>query len=401
MVQIAFLLCVTWIGDWTEFRGSKADATAIGPATPLVWSDTENVSWKTELPGLGWSSPVIDDGIVYLTTAVTSDSEVSLRALAIDASNGKTRWDREIRKLDGIPAIHAKNSHASPTPIIRDDAIYVHFGAKGTAKLAKNGDIIWTNTELDYPHVHGCGGSPILHDGKLLIVCDGGKDPFVVALDASTGKISWNRPRRFKPSISHSFVTPTVTVIDGKAQLFAPGPAHFAAYDVATGEELWHVRAPGWSVVPQPVIGHGMVFYNHDYDHPELMAVKLGGKGDVTETHVVWRIQRGAPSTPTPLLVGDELYFVSDKGIASCVDAKTGTQHWMERLGGNFSASPVFANGQVLFLDEDGHAFWVKPSKTFEVTQRNEVTGRTFATPAFVDGAMYLRTDKALLKIAK
>jgi outer membrane protein assembly factor BamB len=401
MVPLAILLCVTWVADWTEFRGSKADATAVGPATPLVWSDTENVVWKTEIPGLGWSSPSVSEGIVYLTTAVTSGAEVSLRVLAIDAATGKSNWEREIRKLDGIPAIHSKNSHASPTPIVRDGAIYVHFGAMGTAKLSKDGAIVWTNTDLDYPHVHGCGGSPILHDGKLLIVCDGSKNPFVVALDASTGKVAWNRPRSFKPAISHSFVTPMVAVVDGKAQLFAPGPDHFAAYDVATGEELWHVRAPGWSVVPQPVIGHGMVFYNHDYDHPELMAVKLGGKGDVTESHVVWRIQRGAPSTPTPLLVGDELYFVSDKGIASCVDAKTGKQNWMERLGGNFSASPVFANGLVLFLDEDGHAYWAKPAKTFEVVQRNQVAGRTFATPAFVDGAMYLRTDKALMKIAK
>ena len=401
MVQLAVLLCVTWIGDWTEFRGSKADAIATGPATPLVWSDTENVVWKTDIPGLGWSSPAIADGVVYLTTAVTKGSEVSLRALAIDVINGKTRWDREIRKLDGIPAVHSKNSHASPTPIFRDDAIYIHFGAMGTARLAKDGTIVWTNTELDYLHVHGCGGSPILYDGKLMIVCDGGKNPFVVALDAATGKIAWHRPRSIQPAISHSFVTPIVTVVDGKAQLFAPGPGQFAAYDVATGEELWQVRAPGWSVVPQPVIGHGLVFYNHDYDHPELMAVKLGGKGDVTESHIVWRIQRGAPSTPSPLLVGDELYFVSDKGIASCVDAKTGNQHWMERLGGNYSASPVFANGLILFLDEDGHAHWIKPSKTLEVAQRNEVTGRTFATPAFVNGAMYLRTDKALLKIAK
>lgn len=206
MVQFAVLICMTWIGDWTEFRGSKADATATGASTPLVWSDTENVVWKTEILGLGWSSPIVADGVVYLTTAVTNGSEVSLRVLAIDASSGKVSWDREIRKLAGIPAIHSKNSHASPTPIVRDGAIYVHFGAMGTAKLAKDGTVIWTNTELNYPHVHGCGGSPILHDGKLLIVCDGGKNPFVVALDAATGKIVWNRPR----SLSQRLVTRSV-----------------------------------------------------------------------------------------------------------------------------------------------------------------------------------------------
>jgi outer membrane protein assembly factor BamB len=400
MSTLFFLLCATWLGDWTEFRGSRADAMASNVATPLVWSDTENVAWKVEVPGLGWSSPVVDEGVVYLTTAVTEGSELSLRALALDVSTGKTIWDREIRKLETVPAIHSKNSHASPTPIVREDAIYVHFGAMGTAKLAKDGSIIWKNTELDYPHVHGCGGSPFLYEDKLFIVCDGGQDPFVVALHSSDGKIAWKRARSIKGNISHSFVTPVVTVIDGKAQLLAPGPDHFAAYDVSSGEELWHVRAPGWSVIPQPVIGHGMVFYNHDYDHPELMAVKLGGQGDITESNVVWRIKRGAPSTPTPLLIGDELYFVSDSGVASCVDAKTGKQHWTERLGGNFSASPVLANGFVLFLDENGLSHYVKPAKTFEVVQKNEVTGRTFATPAFVGEAMFLRTDKALLKIA-
>ncbi len=196
-------------------------------------------------------------------------------------------------------------------------------------------------------------------------------------------------------------MTPLVTLVDGKAQLLAPGPDHFAAYDIVDGTELWKVMAPGWSVVPQPVVGHGMVYYNHDYDNPELMAVRLGGSGDVTETHVVWRTKRGAPSTPTPVLVGDELYFVSDAGIASCVDAKTGERHWMERLGGNYSSSPVYANGHILFMDEDGVATWIKASKTFEKVARNEVSGKTFATPAFVDGAMYLRTDEFLLKIAK
>ncbi len=143
------------------------------------------------------------------------------------------------------------------------------------------------------------------------------------------------------------------------------------------------------------------MFYNHDYDNPELMAVKLGGKGDVTETDVVWRIDRGAPSTPTPVLVGDELYFVSDLGIASCVDAKTGKRHWMERLGGNFSASPVYANGRILFLNETGTATWVKAGTTFEVLGSCEVPGKTFATPAFDEGAMYLRTDSAVYKIAE
>ena len=204
--------------------------------------------------------------------------------------------------------------------------------------------------------------------------------------------------RSVEAKISHSFVTPTLAMVDGKAQIMAPGPNHFAAYDLVTGEELWKVLAPGWSVVPQPTVAHGLVIYNHDYDNPELIAVRLGGKGDVTDSHIAWRLKKGAPSSPSPLLIGDELYFVSDKGIASCVDARTGVSHWMERLDGTYSASPLFVDGKMLFLNETGLATWMKPGKQFTVLGKNSLPGRTLASPAFVDGAMYLRTDEKLYK---
>lgn len=399
MLPEFILMCVIPFGDWPQFRGPNADAHAVGLAAPLEWSDTKNVRWKVSIPGLGWSSPVIVNHRVFITTAVPQGEGLSLRALSLDAATGRVVWDREVRTIEKAPSIHTKNSHASPTPLVRDGSVFVHFGAQGTARLsASTGDMEWVCTELVYPPVHGNGGSPVLHDGKLIIVCDGSADPFVAAIDAATGRVAWRTPRGVKARISHSFVTPTIAVVDGKAQILAPGPEHFAAYDPATGQELWRVLAPGWSVVPQPAVGHGMVFYNHDYDHPELMAVRLGGQGDVTETHVAWRIQRGAPSTPSPLLAGDELYFVSDEGIASCVDAKTGKTHWVERLGGNYSASPVFVDGRILFLSETGLATWVKAGTTFTRIATNKLTGRTFATPAFLDGAMYLRTDESLYR---
>ncbi len=192
-----------------------------------------------------------------------------------------------------------------------------------------------------------------------------------------------------------------MATVAGRVQVIAPGPRSFGAYDPSNGEELWKILAPGWSVVPQPAIGHGLVIYNHDYDNPELIAVRLGGQGDVTESHIAWRMKRGAPSTPSPLLVGDELYIVSDMGIASCLDAKTGQTHWMERIGGNFSSSPVYANGRILLMNENGKAVWLKASKEFELLETNEIPGRTFATPAFVGPAMYLRTDEALYKITQ
>lgn len=402
MLLLMLALCAVLPGDWPQFRGPQSNAHAAGPATPMEWSDTKNVAWKVEIPGLGWSSPSIADGKVFLTTAVPKGEGLSLRAMALDAETGKVLWDQEVRALEKVPAIHSKNSHASPTPLVRDGAIFVHYGTYGMYRLdPKTGKVVWACTELEYPPMHGCGGSPVLHDGKLAVVCDGSTNPFVAAVDAETGKVAWKTLRTVKGRINHSFVTPTVAVVDGKAQVLAPGPDHMAAYDLATGAELWTVKAPGWSVVPQPTVSHGMVIYNTDYDNPELYAVKLGGKGDVTDSHVAWRLKRGAPSTPTPLLVGDDLYFVSDKGMASCVDVKTGESHWVSRLGGNFSASPLYLNGRILFLNEDGLATWVEPGHKFVELGTNEIPGRTLATPAISNGAMYLRTDKVLYKFAK
>lgn len=416
MLRLSLILALgltSWCAanDWPQFRGPDSDGHVRHAQTPLRWSDTEdagtedagteNVVWKVPVPGLGWSSPVVVADRIYLTTAVPQGEGLSLRTMALDTQTGRVIWDREIRSLEKVPAVHAKNSHASPTPIVSDGSVYVHFGTFGTARLsAADGTIEWLCTELVYTPMHGSGGSPVLRDGKLVIVCDGSADPFVVALDASSGKILWKTLRDIKARVNHSFVTPLVADIDGQLQVLAPGPDHFAAYDLQTGHELWRVKAPGWSVVPQPTLFDGLVIYNHDYDNPELMAVRLGGHGDVTDTHVAWRRDRGAPSTPTPLLVDGLLYTVSDKGIASCLDARTGQQHWLERLGGNFSASPVYANGHVLLLSEDGVATWIRPGTQFHVVQKNEIDGRTLATPAFAGNAMYLRTDESLYKIA-
>lgn len=402
MLLPMILMAVVGAGDWPQFRGPNADAHVVGMTVPLEWSDTKNVVWKIDVPGLGWSSPVIVDGRIYLTTAVVKESGMSLRAMAIDSTNGKTIWDREIRSVDKLPTIHVKNSHASPTPIVYDGSVFVHFGNQGMARLkAADGTIEWTCTEIEYNPVHGCGGTPVLCRGKLIVSCDGSKDPFVIGVDAATGKIAWKTPRTTFVPISHSFGTATIVEVNGQTQILSPGPGMFGAYDPDTGKELWKVNAPGWSIVPQPALGFGMVFYNHDYDNPEILAVKLGGEGDVTEKNVAWRMKGGAPSTPSPLLVGEELYLVSDKGVATCLNATNGERYWTGRLGGNYSSSPVYVNNRILFMSEEGTATWVKPGREFEVLGENTVPGRTFATPAFSNGAMYLRTDTSLYKIAE
>jgi outer membrane protein assembly factor BamB len=402
MLAFTLAFCVYLVGDWPQFRGPNSDGHCVdGSRPPLEWSDTKSVAWTVDIPGLGWSSPVVAAGNIYLTTAVQVDEGLSLRAIALSAETGKTLWTQEIFVVPQAPAIHAKNSHASPTPIYDSQSLFVSFGPLGFAKLsAVDGSIRWKNNELAYEAVHGSGGSPVLWEEKLVVICDGRSAPFVAAIDAETGEIAWKTLRSVEARISHSFATPTLATVDGKTQVLAPGPNHMAAYDLSTGAERWRVVAPGWSVVPQPTVAHGLVIYNHDYDHPELIAVKLGGSGDVTDSHVVWRLKRGAPSSPSPVLVGDDLYFVTDKGIASCINAKTGELRWTERLGGDYSASPIFVNGKLLFLDENGLATRVEPGLQFKRLTQNEVPGRTLATPAFSDGAMYLRTDERLYKIA-
>ncbi len=396
---LIFSLLVSALIDWPQFRGPESNGHATASSAPMHWSETENVLWKVAIPGRGWSSPVVVQDRVFLTTAVEDNGTLSLRAIALQAKAGQVVWDIELRRLDEVPSIHAKNSHASPTPIVDDGRVYVHFGTWGTYALATNdGSVLWRCNELTYSPVHGNGGSPVLHDGKLVIVCDGSSDPFIAALDVATGDVAWKTPRSIKPPISHSFVTPLVVEVEGVTQVLAPGPGHFAAYDLHSGDELWRIVEPGWSVVPQPTVGHGLVIYNHDYDHPELIAAKLGGSGDVTETHIAWRVRRQAPSTPTPVLVGEDLFFVSDDGIASCVNAITGETYWTERVKGNYSASLICANDHILLLNEDGLATWIKAQRQFEKVATCEIPGRTFATPAFVGDAMYLRTDQHLYR---
>jgi outer membrane protein assembly factor BamB len=235
----------------------------------------------------------------------------------------------------------------------------------------------------------------------LVIDCDGAAEPFVVALDRKTGAIRWKTPR--EPSSEpkkFAFCTPLAIEVGKTTQVICPAAGGVTSYDPATGRAIWQVKYPGgYSVVPRPVFGHGLVFLSSGFDRPTLLAIRPDGKGDVTESHVAWRYMKAAPKSPSPLLVGDELYMVSDDGLAACLDAKTGKVHWEERLGGAHSASPVHAAGMIYFLSEDGATTVLKPERTFTKLAKNEVKGRTLASLAPVEGALFLRTDTQLLRI--
>ncbi len=387
--------------DWPQFRGPTGQGISTATHVPLEWSSTKNVQWKKEIPGRGWSSPALSMGRIYLTTAVSRESEpVSLRALAVDAANGEILWNVEVFSWSNPTkgALHSKNSLASPTPIVQGERVYVHFGHMGTAALSLDGKILWSQSELGYEPVHGNGGSPVLVGIWLIFSCDGGRDPFVVALDSMSGKVLWKTPRNTPARKTFSFSTPLAIEVDGIQQIISPGSGLVAAYDPTEGREIWRVRyGEGYSVVPRPVYAQGLIFISSGYDAPELLAIRTAGaKGDVTESHLAWSTKRGAPNTPSVLVVDDLVYFVSDAGIATCADAKTGKVHWNERLGGNFSASPVFAEGRIYFQNEDGVGFVVKHGQTFELLAKNDLEEQTLASFAVIDSRLFIRSKSHL-----
>jgi outer membrane protein assembly factor BamB len=388
--------------SWPEFRGPTGQGVSTARHLPLQWinsPEAKNILWKTAIPGQAWSSPVLQNQRLYLTTALASADQpgLSLRALCLDASAGTIVWDVEVVAVPEKGRIHSKNSYASPTPIIEGDRLYVHFGHQGTACLDLKGKVLWRNTSLNYPPVHGSGGSPILVDDALIFSCDGASDPFVVALEKKTGDVRWKVARNIEASKKFSFTTPLCITVNGQKQVISPASAAVCAYDPQNGRELWRVRyAEGYSVVPRPVYGHGLVFISTSFDRPEVMAIRPDGQGDVTATHVAWTLRKGAPNTPSLLLVDDELYLVSDAGIASCVDAKTGKVNWSERVGGNYSASPLYADGRIYLQNEEGVGVVVKPGKTFQELARNSLNERTLASYAVADGTLFIRGQEHL-----
>jgi outer membrane protein assembly factor BamB len=384
--------------QWPQFRGPDGQGHSEERGLPLEWGESKNVKWKAPVPGRGWSSPAIADGRVWVTTAIAGNAG-SLRALAFDLESGRELINVEVfRQRDGR-LLNPKNSHASPTPIVEGDRVYVHFGASGTAALTTAGDIAW-KAQFPYESQHGNGGSPVVYDDLLIFSCDGSNDAFVVALDKWTGKVRWKTARR--QPFDQAYTTPLVIRVGDRDQVLSVGAYRAAAYDPRSGKEIWRVSyADGFSNVPRPVYGNGLVYIATGFQQPTLIAVRPDGTGDVTRTHVAWTLRRGAPLTPSPLLVGDLLFVVNDSGIASCLDAKTGETYWVQRLGGEYSASPVFAEGRIYFLNEDGVVSVVAPEKVFRRLATNRLDGDTLASMAIAARSFFIRTDSHLYRIAE
>ena len=395
MKALLFLSLLFVSQDWPEFRGPTGQGHSDERGLPLTWSETRNVRWKTAIPGRGWSSPSIQGDRIWLTTA--TEEGKSLRAISIDRNTGAILQNIEVFRLKSPGQINSKNSYASPTPILEGDRVYVHFGAHGTACLTQSGEIVW-KTRVEYDNgQHGSGGSPVIYDDLLIVSCDGQESQFVVALDKTTGKVRW---KKFREGYQ-AYTTPLVVRLPAGDQVISPGAYRAIAYEPRTGKEIWQVRyGDGFSNVPRPVYGAGLVFICTGFQQPSLLAVRLDGRGDVTKSHIAWTLKRGVSLTPSPLLVGDELYMVSDNGIASCVDAKSGVPNWQVRLGGNHSASPIYADGRIYFLSEEGESVVIAPGKEFKALAKNQLDGPTLASMAVSGGSIFVRSQTHLYRLS-
>lgn len=404
----------TW-ADWPQFRGPDGQGHSSARGLPLDWSESENVNWKVPIPGTGWSSPVIAGHQIWITTAVEEGR--SLRAVCVERNSGRTLHDIEVFRIERSGAIHGKNSYATPTPVLEDDRAYVHFGEYGTACLSTSGEMIWKTTSLEYHQPYAAASSPVLFGDRLILSCDGTDVQFLAALDKRTGTVVWKRMRQHLDAARDkaekmagsregfalmAYSTPLVIDVGGAPQLVSPGADHVAAYNLESGEEIWWLEYDGFSLVARPVHGRGMVFVVGTQAHatePILYAIRPDGRGDVAKSGIVWSLSQGVGHVPSPLLVGEELYLLSDLGIVTCLDAKTGRVQWKERIGGNYSASPIAADGRIYFFSENGEAVVLATGKQFKLLTRNRLDGRFMASPAVAGQALFLRTDTHLYRI--
>lgn len=427
-LALALLTSTVPAADWPQWRGPGAQGHAGADARglPLTWSEKENIAWKTPIPGRGWSSPVIEGDTIWMTTALETPAKpedikrrlkettneqpltwleaVNLRAVGVDRRTGRILHDISLLEVKEPQVIHRLNSYASPTPVLEAGRLYCHFGTFGTACVdTKAGRVVWTNREHRLQHENGPGSTPILWRDLLVFHCDGSDAQYLAALDKRTGKAAWRTDRSGQmasnPQLRKSYGTPLVLEVGGREQLLSPGADWLYAYDPATGRELWKLSygAQGFSISARPVAGHGMLYMTTAFMRSELLAIRLDNAGG---PEIAWRYAKGVPAVSSPLLVGNELYFVSDSGgMVTCLDARSGKEHYRERLGGNFNASPLLADGRILFSSREGETSVLAPGPKFQMLKKNELEGPLMASAAAVDGALYVRTEKALYRI--
>ena len=407
-------LCPSWICAemWHQFRGSSGQGISNAATLPLEWNDATNVTWQTAIHDKGWSSPVILKDRVWLTTA--SEDGHHLFVLAVDAENGAILLDQELFSVEEPQFAHKFNSYASPTPVLEGDRVYVTFGSPGTACLkASSGKILWQRRDIECNHFRGAGSSPIIHDDLVIMNYDGSDHQFIIALDKMTGETRWQTTRSIdfmdlgpdgEPEAGgdwrKAFSTPHVTIFEEKPVLLSVGSKALYAYEPQTGRELWRTESRiGHSASTRPTVANGMIYYCTGFSKGEIWAVQPGGRGNVTSSHVKWKFRRSVSNKPSLIYHNDHLFVIHDGGVASCIHAKTGKTLWQERIGGNYSASPLLWKDRLYLFSEEGKTSVVRASDTFEILTTNTMGSGFMASPAVIDSALILRSKTHLYRI--
>ena len=397
--------------NWPGWRGPSGDGVSAGKGIPTKWSSTENIAWRIAVPGEGHSSPIVWGDKVFLTSSLTEKNKRIL--LCIDRLSGQTVWQRDV--VQSPPeTIHRLNSRASGTPATDGKQVYVTFmRAEGDEVIAPNvgserlitpGKIIvaaydldgnekWKTNVGDFVSAHGFNTCPVLFEDSVILNGDHDGDAYLVALDRQSGRERWRTRRENK---TRSYVTPIIREIDGITQMILSGSLCVASYDPRNGKRHWIVDGPTEQFVASMVYDGKYVFATGGYPERHTLAIRPGGKGNVTDTHIAWRTTRGAAYVPSPIISGRYLLMVADSGIASCFEARTGKRHWMERLPGGHSPSPVSADGLVYFVSDRGVTTVIRPSETFAVIAKNELGEPVSASPAISQGQIFLRTHQHL-----
>ena len=381
---------------WSRWRGPSGQGIVEGTGYPDTWSETTNVAWKTDVPGSGHSSPIVWGDRIFLTTSRDRGNRVSI--LSFRRSDGALLWETDAP--DGrAERHHGKNSPASATVTTDGERIYASFGSRGMVAVDFDGRVAWHRDLGHIANYHGPAGSPLLYRDTVIIYQDQRGGAFVIALDARTGETRWRTAR----SASVGWGSPVAITVGDHDELIVSSQRQVQSYDPTTGEELWSCGGNRVEVIPTPVVGHGLVFCTSGRAGPTL-AIRPGGRGDVTDTHVEWKTTRGSPFVPSPVLYGDYLYTLNDmSGIITNLNAKTGETIWQERLGRprreGISASPVIVDDKLFVTTDDGQTFVMKTGPEFELLHTNDIGERTLASPALVDGMWYIRTASQLIAI--
>ncbi|MDX9971623.1 MAG: PQQ-binding-like beta-propeller repeat protein [FCB group bacterium] len=399
---------------WPEFRGPHGDGRCDAKGLPLTWSETENVAWKTPIPFEGWSTPVAMDGQIWLTTATPDGKDFFV--ICVDAATGQIVFNEMLFHSDNPePLDNAVNCYASPSLVMEPGRVYVHFGSYGTACLDTASKlVVWKRTDLPCRHYRGPGSSPILFENLLVLTFDGVDVQYTAALDKATGETVWKtdrstvwtdldengQPKR-EGDFRKAFSTPIVVTAGGTAQLVSLGSSAFFGYDARTGKELWKLPNTAYSPASRPVYGKGLIYaITGRGGNSELYAVRPDGQGDLTDAQVAWKFGGpGVPTEPSVLLVDDLLYMVGNNGTLTCLEAGTGTQVWSERLGGNYLASPICAEGRIYLFSTQGKTTVVKAGRAYEALATNVLDNGFMASPAVLDKALILRTKTDLYRI--